>query len=132
MATSERDLWPSDINVLPNISTPVSLLREQATLLGEKTYGLVEAEVRSGGDKDEDKYSQFIHTFYLVAPALDNYRHKLFTVTHKVELYPLTIRFSNQDFLANDSAQFTECLKKIFADEKTKSVIQAFIAQSRT
>lgn len=128
MATNPRDFWPSDINVLPDLQTPVSILREQASLLGEKTNNLVEAEVRSQGDKS----SQFVHTFFLVAPALDNYRYPLFTVTHKVDLYPATISFASQGLQAENEVKFVEYLKKIFADEKTKKVIQALIAQSRT
>lgn len=38
------DLWPADIGE-PNIRTPVSILREQASLLGEKTNNIVEGQV---------------------------------------------------------------------------------------
>ncbi len=126
MATNQRDLWPSDISVLPDIPTPLSILREKASLLGEKTNNLVEAEVRSHGNKSD----QFVHTFFLVAPALDNYRYPLLTVTHKIELYPLTISFSGLGIQVNNPDQFTDELRKIFADEKTKSVIQVLVAQS--
>lgn len=128
MAASQRDLWPTNISVLPDLRTPVSILREQASLLGEKTSNLVEGEVRSQGDKN----SQFVHTFFLIAPALDNYRYPLFTVTHKVELYPLSINFSNVGVHVNQEEDFIEQLKKIFSDERTMKVIQALIAQSRS
>jgi hypothetical protein len=128
MATSQRDLWPADISVLPELRTPVTILREQASILGEKTNNIVEAEVRSQGDKN----SQFIHSFFLLAPALDNYRYQLFTATHKVELYPITINFFQTQFQASNEEKLIEILTKIFADEKTKKVIQALIAQSRS
>lgn len=128
MATNQRDLWPVDISTLPDLRTPVSILREQASLLGEKTDNLVEAEVRSQGDKS----SQFVHSFFLVAPALDNYRYRLFDVTHKVDLYPVTISFLNTSYQANTEDKFVDALKKTLADERTKKVIQALIAQSRS
>jgi len=38
------DLWPKDIGNT-NLRAPVSILREQASLLGEKTQNLVKADV---------------------------------------------------------------------------------------
>ena len=40
------DLWPKDISEI-SIKSPVAILREQASLLGQKTKGLVTAEVKS-------------------------------------------------------------------------------------
>lgn len=80
MAASERSLWPQDLfTAVKTQRTPLALLREQATLLGEQTKNLVEAKVTTDTE-------------------------------------PLLI----------------DVLKAIFANEKTRRVIQAMIAQSQS
>ncbi|MBL8205930.1 MAG: hypothetical protein JNM09_16970 [Blastocatellia bacterium] len=131
METTTLDLWPTsiDIDKLPDITTPISILKEQASLLGQKTKNIVEAEVKST-DAGNGRISV---SFNLVAPALNKYRYQLFQITHHgIELYPVGLSFSNRSYTANSPEQFIEHLKKILADEKTKSVIQSLIAQSRS
>src|SRR5258706_9181785 len=82
MAT-KTDLW-GEI-AAPEIRIPVGILREQASLLGPKTQNLVEASVKT----DWSKGDNFVHTFLLVVPALDNYAYCLFRVSHGVSLYPV-------------------------------------------
>ncbi len=150
MATAQRDLWPA-ILPTPEIPTPLSILREQASLLESKTNGLVKAEVRSsgvklfakerfvGGEQAEDGDEQvervrpqIRHSFYLVAPALENYRYLLFEVASYVEdIYPLTINGSVGKFKVESEDEFKKTLKKIFASEKTLKVIRSLIAQSQ-
>ncbi|MGH9753323.1 MAG: hypothetical protein ACREA2_11115 [Blastocatellia bacterium] len=136
MAANQRDLWPA-ISTPTNAGFPVAILREQAALLQNKTRGLVTAEVLSGtgvpltsGELGE----QYIfHAFYLVAPLLEHYRYRLFTVEHsKLEqMYPLIIRDSPVGEVKVDTEErFVEELKKIFTDDKTQKIIQALIAQS--
>src|SRR5262249_50569972 len=136
MAANQRDLWPA-ILTQTDAGFPVAILREQAKVLQNKTGGLVTAEVRSGtsvpltaGQLGE----QYIfHAFYLVAPRLENYMYRLFTVEYpKLEqTYPLLIRDSPVGEVEVDTEEdFVEALKKIFADDKTQRIIQALIAQS--
>lgn len=80
------NLWPNNISETNDVS-PVSLLREQANLLGEKTKNLVVADVSRGSFDNQN----FVYHFYIVAPTLNNYRYRLFTVEHGIEMYPLTI-----------------------------------------
>ena len=124
--SSQRDLWPEDITEPSLIATPLSILKEQATFLGEKTKNLIEGEVRSGGDSNN-----FVHQFFLLAPALKNYRYRLLTVSHRIELYPVTVSFdpTGQSFGAETQEDFTALLATLFAHEKTKKVIQALKAQ---
>lgn len=84
------DLWPEDIGPIPDLKSPVTILREQASLLGKKTNNLVEAEVvQLESVISEEK--EFSYAFLIVAPALDNYRYKLFTISYGINLYPVTI-----------------------------------------
>src|SRR5262245_24332447 len=102
-------LWPKIELATPK--SPVSILEEQASLLGSQTRNLVIAEVgvfhssSTGFDTITARESKpvkgwreevtaiqqppkFRYSFDLVGPALDHYRYQLFTVSYGIELYP--------------------------------------------
>ena len=83
MSTHTQDLWPTDI-ATTELRSPVAILREQATLLADKTEGLLVGNVRTGTAGE-----QLRHTFVLVAPALSHYTFDLFSFTHGPSLYPV-------------------------------------------
>jgi hypothetical protein len=137
------DLWP-DLMLLPDKKAPVVLLREQAGLLSDKTNGLILGQVdksksnavRVGGKL---KIVEFCYKFYLVAPALDNYRYKLFEIGHDIGLYPVGFNIEDEikkeispdgsEPLAKDEREYLEILKKIFNCSKTKTIIFAILSQ---
>lgn len=106
------DLWPKEIEYT-QIKAPVTILREQASLLGSKTKNIVMAEVGKavtssqiasenmvsiienafGRDtlKPRNSKERFAYIFYLVAPALGNYQYELFTIINDIRLYPVLI-----------------------------------------
>lgn len=137
MANVQTDLWPSSFPAIDTI-TPVTILRQQAALLEKKTNGLVVAEVRSGIDYNSNvvvisqgQEVPLLHSFYLIAPALENYHYLLFRLKQSIDLYPLEIKDSPiGDVTVTDESQLNEALRKIFASEKTQKVIQSLIAQS--
>ena len=88
MENSTDDLWPEEIDIekLPSIITPISILKEQASLLGQKTKNIVEAEVKS----TDAGNSQISVTFNLVAPALNKYRYQLFC-SHYFKVHCITL-----------------------------------------
>lgn len=117
------DFWPAGIG--EGMVTPVTILREQASLLGPKTNQIVKAEVVShpaGG-------AAFIHVFYIVVPTLDNYKYELFRVTHTVTLYPATFASPDQNELASNEDQFRQILRTILGSEGTRRLINALLAQ---
>lgn len=142
------DLWPDDIQSLKysDLRPPVAILKEQGTLLGRKTDNLVEGEVvRVPGDFLPEYKYDFAYIFYLVAPALSDYRYKLLDILHSVDFYPLLIGTGDDvlgelpaemekgkyDRLVADSQdRFIEILRAIFATKKVRRVIEAIIAQS--
>src|SRR5262245_38143551 len=87
------DLWPTDIEKAEKLETPVSILKQQASLLGERTNQIVTAKVAQT-DKDHGlpDSDDFAYVFFIAAPALGNYRYRLFTVAHGIELYPLVFK----------------------------------------
>jgi hypothetical protein len=144
------DLWPNDI-AFTGVKAPVSILKEQASLLGEKTKNLLKAEVRLSEPDLLDTQSvmekmfglrQFYYAFYFVAPTLNNYRYKLFTISHGIQLYPVQINIDddikfevlgkNTDGIitASSEEEFIEILKKVFNASKTKKIMQSILAQT--
>lgn len=70
------DLWPRIEQ--PKEVPPVAILMEQAAALGKKTGHLLEGRVNTKIDDE----GNFIHSFYVIAPSLDNYSYDLFSISH--------------------------------------------------
>ncbi len=125
MSSLSRDMWADDI-AKSELLAPVAILREQAALLGPKTQNLIEAEVRSessGGEMDYD--------FDLVAPALGNYRYRLFWVRHGPVFYPLILNVGGTSVQISCQKEFIEALGNILSSEETRKVVHSLIAQAR-
>ena len=119
MAT-QTDLW-GEIQT-QNLRTPVTILKEQAALLGPKTQNIVEAKVVTQPSND-----RFLHAFNLVVPALDFYTYQLFYVVHSIDLYP--VQTNDGDRLESED-QFTGWLAKVLSSPKTKRTIESLLAQA--
>ncbi|MDM8542273.1 hypothetical protein QUF90_14425 [Desulfococcaceae bacterium HSG9] len=141
------DLWPPEI-ANERIKTPVMILREQASLLGEKSGNLVQGEVV--GDNNNPK--NLIYYFYVVAPTLGNYRYQLFALEHETITYPLKIHveelildeirtnvktdsktdnFMEYEIIHVDNeAGLIETLKAIFRSNRTRRIITALMSQA--
>lgn len=159
MASSTRDLWPEQIAETTQVS-PVSILNEQASLLSEKTQGLVEGEVTTAaippisplrrensfvylssiGEAHETpkgiapKEPTLVHSFYVKVPALDNYRFLLLTVLHGHKPYPLALSYSitDQKVGVKSEDEFLHWLKEFLSCPETISLIQSLREQART
>ncbi len=130
------DLWPEDIGQI-KIKSPIAILKEQAALLGRKTGALLEATAGQGDTPGED----FSYKFCITAPALGLYSHRLFTIEHGIELYPLNITIDDDicreiapdakdNLLRIESEEaFLEILRTIFASTKTRVLISGLLAQ---
>lgn len=141
------DLWPDYISSQTSVKAPVTILKEQGALLGEKTSNLVEGQVAQPGDPYE-REDRFFHVLYIVGPALSNYRYQLLTVSHPIDLYPLWLDIDESileeldlheyiQYDENERAWFVDTqdkfigtLRMIFATKKVRRVIEAIVAQS--
>lgn len=73
-----KNLW-GELPDAADIRSPVTILREQASLLTQMTNGTLQGEVyleNSGG--------RFSSTLYILAPALDDYRYSVLSVQYPV------------------------------------------------
>ncbi len=127
MSTHTQDLWPADI-ATTELRSPVAILREQATLLADKTEGLIVGNVRT-----VTLGEQLQHTFMFVAPALSHYTFDLFSFTHGPSLYPVEA-FDEAGLLIpiQSEEEFLNFLRDLFSSERTKQIIHSLIAHSRT
>lgn len=142
--TMKLDLWPTDLPSESITRTPVAILRQQATLLGNKTKNIVEARVKPPMITLPDK--KFYYRFDIVAPCLGDYFYSLFTISHSIDFYPvqfdigmavlediaenLCCEVVDVEKIANTEDEFIEIIKTIFAANKTRVVIEAILAQS--
>ncbi len=120
-----NDFWPANI-AESNLITPITILKEQAALLGEKTRQLVKGEVVT-----QTTGTLLVHYFYIVAPTL-NYRFELFNIEHHVNFYPLVLRYLNNTTSLSTEAAFKTKLKEILASQHTLNVVHSILAQVRS
>lgn len=129
------DLWPDEIATAAGPTPPLTILKQQASLLGRKTKNLVEAEVHT---EVTDFQRLLRHTFFLVAPAVGLSGYPLLSVEHPVtRIYPAIVKVNPDDpsssvreLVAKDEAEFKQHLKAVFAGEPAKRVIANLLAQS--
>jgi len=128
-----EDFWPKEIGEAKKIAVPASIAAEQAALLGQKTKNVVTARVVSKTSTEE---GQVKFGFDLVAPALSNYRLRLFNFAYRLDrLYPVVVyslgfRGLKEPIEAADEAAWKELLKRIFSHESVIGIIQALQSQS--
>ena len=138
-----NDLWPKEFEP-SEIETPITILKEQASFLANKTNNMLKAEVVQTGLLEEifgkSEPKKFYYVFYIVAPALDNYRYALLNITYPLDSYPVYI-FPSIDISkefppaktgqieAISEEEFKKYLKLIFNSEETKRIIGAILSQ---
>jgi len=141
-----ESLWPSDfISSDVDVTLPVMILRQQATILGQLTHNILEGLVESSPElmpkyqipqiPEKKVMSDALrHNFYIKAPTLGGYRYKLFYATHKLaDTYPVNIYspvFPNSFLQVIDEKEFCQAVSDIFNSEKTKKIVQSLLIQS--
>lgn len=128
-----EDLW-GDISVEKEIKLPVTILKEQASILGEKTNKILEGRVRSLNINSKESVGYLLE---IVAPALGSYRYRILTVIHSaILIYPLYITYERVDegtfeVSCGDEEDFIKNLHEILSSDFTRRVIISLISQSK-
>jgi hypothetical protein len=101
-------------------SPPVTVLRQQAGRLGQRTKNFVEARVST-----QVKSQGFQHSLHLLVPTLSNYRFELLSVHHMPSIYPIKIfdMTNDQQSEANTLEEFKSKLKGILSSDRVKRII---------
>jgi hypothetical protein len=124
MATP-ADLWGE---IAPSaVRTPVSILREQASLLGAKTKHIIVGQIdtRTSG-------KTFHHAFNLIVPALDNYSYELFEISHGVGFYPVRVELKSSYGELKNEEEFLEWLGQKLSSAETKRLLGNLLAQAKS
>ncbi len=143
MSTTTADLWPPDLATPSGRKAPATILREAGAQLGQRTKNLVlgrvvpEPKPSEGGPvpMGERAGPRFRYAFLLVAPALDFYEFKLFTIEHGMNLYPVHLRPEGGRAarrIAHKEADFMNLLKRVFESDDTRRVINSLLEQSQS
>lgn len=122
------NLWPADI-ANTAMRTPVAILREQASFLTQSTNGLVTGEVKTAVFHAHE----LMHTLFVVAPGLDNYRFELLRVKHKQIFYPLEASSQTEQLpwqhTLKSEGEFIDWLREVLNSDETKRLIHSLLAQ---
>src|SRR5205807_3389682 len=122
-----ENLW-GDLPKSGDLRTPVSILREQATILGDQTNNVLVGDVittKRGGN--------IVSEFEIVAPALDNYRVTVLTISHDMTLYPLLVirHLGGSNVQCPDETSFIAVLKETLPGKRVHQIVNSLLSQSK-
>ncbi len=153
------DLWPDDLeDSTVDAHSPLTILREQASLLGAKTKNIVKAKVVRSTDLLSENERQrresiaavvdfpvsktpFNYAFLIHSPALGDYRYRLFDVSFGIGYYPLGLRIDEgilqelqidpkEEIIVDDEPKFEDLLSRILKSRRTRQVIHSILYHS--
>jgi len=124
---SAENLW-GDLPKAGDLRTPITILREQASVLGDATNNVLVGDVITGR-----RLEGFRLSLGIVAPALDNYRIAILAVNHDMTLYPLLVTdlLSGGEIQCADEEAFKAALKDILSGPRVHQVINSLLSQSQ-
>jgi hypothetical protein len=123
------DFWP-DIADARSKATPLSLMKQQAALLGNHTNNLLVGRVTTITSYD----GRLIHHFQIGAPTL-SYNYELFIVSHGlVDLYPVQVESApnltpGPLVILESERDFLNWLKEVLNSERTKRILSNLLSQ---
>ncbi|WP_408095623.1 hypothetical protein ACJVC5_11325 [Peredibacter sp. HCB2-198] len=122
--SKNNDFWDFDFED-PSLVPPIEILSEQANFLETKSNGLFKGQILT-----KSIGSYIYHYFYLIVPALGNYRYQILSLRHEMSLYPLIIDSPSYTNCA-DIHEFKVRVSEIINSPDVKRVVQALYAQAR-
>jgi hypothetical protein len=126
------DLW-GDIPEPEAEKTPFAILTEQASLLQEKTKGLLKGRVTR---IIKEGSGQLCYMLEIVAPKLDNYSFGVLIISYDIDtIYPVTLEclvtYEDKDeddiFTCESEEEFLSLLGNILSSKEVKKVIQRLL-----
>jgi hypothetical protein len=134
---SNDDLW-GDIPEADTTTAPVTLLRQQASVLGSKTANVLEGVVSRARARRIRRIAQGEETvelrFYIRCTALDNYTFHVLTLKHPLlTIFPVSIHdeVAERDHVCQSEDELRDALHRIFTSQQLRGVISALLRESR-
>lgn len=125
--TKTQNLW-GELPTVENARTPLSILREQANLLGQLTDRLLEGEIVVNSSSVE----QLEAHLNIVAPTLGGYSVTILTLRYGLDMYPVQIQHALEESVrisAKDEESLLNALKRIFTSASVQKVIKSLLMQ---
>jgi hypothetical protein len=127
---STQNLW-GELPVVEKIRTPLSILREQATVLSQMSERLLEGEVMVTSDSPDQIEAQL----NIVAPTLGGYSVTILSISYGLDLYPILLQHALEPSIrksAKDEQAFIVALQQVLTSESVRKVISALLTQIRS
>jgi hypothetical protein len=127
---STQNLW-GELPVVEKVRTPLSILREQAAVLGQMSERLLEGEVVVTSTAPERIEAHL----NIVAPTLGGYSATVLSIRHGLDLYPVSLQHALEESVkksAKDEDSFIAALQQILTSESVRKVISALLTQIRS
>lgn len=128
-----EDLWPPTFELREEDPAPISILKQQADRLSDKTGGLVEGVV-----KESTIGGTVFWSLYLRAPALGDYMFKVLYIAIPLgNLLTTPCRLEAEDSFGDEKVsiegvdQFKDWLKSVLNSEAVAGVVSNMIRRSR-
>ena len=136
-----QNLW-GEIVAETKLKLPVTILNEQATILGEVTNRILEAVVESTVPSKKGLLS---YGLFIVAPALNNYKYNVLDIEHDIVFaYPVSVydvvgpsdvldidESDAEKVVCNSEEEFLQKLGQLLSSEQVHKIIESLIAQSK-
>jgi hypothetical protein len=123
-----KNLW-GDLELDKPIRTPVTILKEQASVLSALTKGILHGDI----EVHTAQVNQFYIKMYIVAPAIGDYYFNVLDVSHGIDLYPATViqLDPRKETECQSEDELTAALGSILGSERIGRVIRSLVAQSK-
>ncbi|MEW6357849.1 MAG: hypothetical protein AB1696_16060 [Planctomycetota bacterium] len=146
ISEKKQNLW-GDLPEVKEANTPIVILREQASLVGQMTDNLLEAEVRIrqqdkkisiglGGEVTESRMTipDIEACLDIVAPPLDHYTITVVEIRHGVEPYPVFVanRLRGIGVQCDNETVFKEELQKALQSPEVRKVVSSLLTQIKS
>lgn len=139
-----RDLWgfknEKDLEKTV-VDLPETILKEQIAKLGDKTNYVLYGKPEFLKIDYEDFEYKMATIFYIVVPALDNYKKILLIMySNPEEEYPVAITveqelaredvFFSPDYTCHNTEEFVTTIQKILSSEETMKIIRMLYSKA--
>jgi len=129
--TTTENFW-GEIPKVDKARTPLSILKEQAAMLGQLSNRLLEGDVTLESNSPS-KIDAFLS---IVAPSLGGYSIYIIRIIHDIQIYPLTMiklfEPDNRSREIHSEEEFIETLKAILSSDKVKRIIASLLIQIKS
>ncbi len=129
--TTTENFW-GELPKVEKARTPLSILKEQAAMLGQLSNRLLEGDVTL----ESSSHSKIDAFLSIVAPSLGGYSIYIIRIMYDIQIYPLTVTTLfepvNRPHEIHNEEEFIEYLKAILSSDKVKRIISSLLTQIKS